>query len=106
MLCCLCTLADPESRRYRNNWIVIYTLNSLLGVSYFIGIPSLHQFVTSSSSPQDPNVSWFATIVYMCRYVIVRSYLAGKCVSMCARGWGSNGQCYIMQEPTLSALRT
>ncbi len=48
---------DPEVRRYRINWIVIFCMDTLIGVSAFITLPSLHQFVTSSSHPEDPNVS-------------------------------------------------
>ena len=48
---------DPEIRRYRKNWIVIYFMSSLVGMSFFITIPSLHQFVTSTTHPEDANVS-------------------------------------------------
>ena len=49
-------LSGPEMRRYRKNWLVIYSMMSLVGVGYFIVSASLHQFVTSSSSPEDSTV--------------------------------------------------
>ena len=35
----------------------MFMIISLVGGSYFILIPSLHQFVTSSATPSDPTVS-------------------------------------------------
>ena len=51
------TYQDPEIRRFRWNWVVYYLSTSVYGISYFIMIPSLHQFVTSSPNPPDPSVS-------------------------------------------------
>ena len=50
--------------RYRKNWLVIYSMMSLVGVGYFIVSASLHQFVTSSSSPED------STVRYYCRPIV------------------------------------
>ena len=46
------------------NWLVIYSMMSLIGVGYFIVSASLHQFVTSSSSPEDP------TVRHYCRPIV------------------------------------
>ena len=63
-----------ERCRYRQNWLVIEAYCSLIGVSYFISLPSLHQFVTSSDRPEDSDVSLLNThATNLCQPLINKS---------------------------------
>ena len=46
-----------ERYRYRANWVTLQAFCTLIGVSFYIALPSLHQFVTSSTHPDDASVS-------------------------------------------------
>ena len=52
----LFSFSDAEMRRLCCNWTV-FVIGNTFGISYFIVIPSLHQFVTSTTHPSNPNVS-------------------------------------------------
>ena len=78
-VCCECLssslFSDPkELKRLRRNWLNQFAVSSLGGLCYFISIPSLHQFVTSSSTPADPNVSSRVRSVY-CTTDLTRLYI-------------------------------
>ena len=49
----------PSSERchYQQNWFVLTLYCTLVGFSYSSALPSLYQFVTSTTRPDDPNVS-------------------------------------------------
>ena len=55
-----------ELKRYRRNWINLFAGAGLGGVCYFIAIPSLHQFVTSSENPipTEDNVSYQESLLF------------------------------------------
>ena len=42
--------------RFKKNWFVLTASCTLAGFTYSSALPSLHQFVTSSTRPEDPNV--------------------------------------------------
>ena len=48
--------SEAEMRRLFCNWTV-FVVGNTFGMAYFIAIPSLHQFVTSTTHPSNPNVS-------------------------------------------------
>jgi MFS family permease len=60
-----------ERCRYRQNWLVITSYCTLIGLAYSSALPSLHQFVTSSAYPEDDDVqpglglseTWYSWIV-------------------------------------------
>lgn len=48
--------SDPDAKRYYKNWVIVFALANLVGIGFYISVTSLHQFVTSSSKPVDPEV--------------------------------------------------
>lgn len=46
-----------ERCRFQQNWFVLTTYCTLVGFAYSSALPSLHQFVTSSTHPEDSDVS-------------------------------------------------
>ena len=62
MFACLWCTDQKDFKRYRRNWIIIIIGALLDGLCCFIGIPSLHQFVTSNKSPVDSNVSCLSVV--------------------------------------------
>ena len=62
MFACLWCTDQKDFKRYRRNWIIIILGAGLGGLCYFIGIPSLHQFVTSNKNPVDSNVSCLSVV--------------------------------------------
>ena len=66
--CCKSSLFSDkkELKRLRRNWINVFLMTSLTGLSYFIIIPSLYQFVTSSKTPQDSTVRTYHILIKYC----------------------------------------
>lgn len=54
--------SSGEQCRYRQNWFILTTYCTLLGFAFSSALPSLHQFVTSSTSPEDHDVSMYISM--------------------------------------------
>ena len=52
----VCVFVCTELCRLRWNWVVTVLASNLLGMTEFIMVPSLYQFVTSSRENSDPTV--------------------------------------------------
>lgn len=50
------SMSTGERRRYRKNWTVVQAFCTLLGLSYYVSLPSMHQFVTNSAHPGNDGV--------------------------------------------------
>ena len=55
---------SSERCRYQQNWCLLAAFCSLVSFSYASALPSLHQFVTSSTRPEDPNVRTLTYIAH------------------------------------------
>jgi MFS family permease len=63
--------SSSERCRYQQNWCILAAFCTLVGFSYSSALPSLHQFVTSSTTPDDPDLqpglglseTWYSWIV-------------------------------------------
>ena len=66
--------SSSERCRFQQNWVFLAASCSLVGFSYSSALPSLHQFVTSSTHPEDPNVR----ILYGCKYTHATAHAWGR----------------------------